>query len=150
MEEQAKGKVDNDILFSKYVKAGKRVYYIDVKQDRHGELYLSLTESKRLKDTGDGEKPIYEKHKIFLYREDLERFMESFQAAAAFAEKKAPNVKRRYSHSSPAPYIGDGQSSDTVIFNNEEYEAEGEREEDGGKEEQKDSQPNGFNLDFNF
>ena len=40
---------ESDILFSRCVKAGKRVYYIDVKCDRKGEYYLSITESKRLK-----------------------------------------------------------------------------------------------------
>ena len=39
---------ESDILFSRCVKAGKRVYYIDVKCDRKGEYYLSITESKRL------------------------------------------------------------------------------------------------------
>lgn len=150
MEEQAKAKLDNEILFSKYVKAGKRVYYIDVKQDRHGELYISLTESKRLKETGEGDRPIYEKHKVFLYREDLERFMEAFQAAVSFAEKKDPNTQPRYSHSSPAPYIGDGQSSDSVITRNEEYESESKYEGDNANSEKKDNDNDGFNLDFNF
>lgn len=150
MEEQAKAKMDNEILFSKSVKAGKRVYYIDVKQDRHGELYLSLTESKRLRDSGDGERPVFEKHKIFLYREDLERFMEAFQAAASFAEKKAPNTKPRYYNSAPAPYIGDGQSSDSVIIRNEEYESEGDDEKNDRAEDKKDNKDDGFNLEFNF
>ena len=67
-------KKENDILFSRTVKAGKRVYYIDVKCDRKGDFYLSLTESKRLKDVDDMQKPMFEKHKIFLYREDLNKF----------------------------------------------------------------------------
>lgn len=44
-QKQGKERVDSEILFSKTVKAGKRIYYIDVKKDRKGELYLSLTES---------------------------------------------------------------------------------------------------------
>ena len=52
-QKQGKERVDSEILFSKTVKAGKRIYYIDVKKDRKGELYLSLTESKRLKEQGD-------------------------------------------------------------------------------------------------
>lgn len=80
-------RVDNEILFFKVVKAGKRIYYIDVKRDRRDELYISLTESKRLKDTGVGEdaRPVFEKHKIFLYREDLEKFKTAFLEAADFA-----------------------------------------------------------------
>lgn len=56
---------ESDILFSRCVKAGKRVYYIDVKCDRKGEYYLSITESKRLKTADDNEQPTFEKHKIF-------------------------------------------------------------------------------------
>lgn len=76
---------DNDILYSNTVKAGKRIYYIDVKCDRKGEYYLSITESKRLKDQGDSSHFVFEKHKIFLYREDLEKFQQAFNDAADFA-----------------------------------------------------------------
>ena len=90
------GKVENDILFSKSVKAGKRIYYIDVKRDRHDELYLSLTESKRVKEGTEEMRPVFEKHKIFLYREDLEKFLEAFTDAAQFAIEKQP-AQPRYS-----------------------------------------------------
>ena len=43
-------KKESDILFTRTVKAGKRVYYIDVKQDRNSEYYISLTESKRIRE----------------------------------------------------------------------------------------------------
>lgn len=76
---------DSDILFSRTVKAGRRVYYVDVKQDRRGGFYVSVTESKRVRDGLDGQPPVFEKHKIFLYREDLDKFMEAFSAAAEFA-----------------------------------------------------------------
>lgn len=59
-QKQGKERVDSEILFSKTVKAGKRIYYIDVKKDRKGELYLSLTESKRLKEQGDATHPVFE------------------------------------------------------------------------------------------
>lgn len=83
---------DGDILFSKSVKAGNRIYYIDVKQDRKGEYYMSLTESKRLKDQGDGMRPVFEKHKLFLYREDLDKFQQAFEEAADFTRTNAPEV----------------------------------------------------------
>ena len=84
-----KERVDNEILFSKTVKAGKRIYYIDVKRDRKGEFYLSLTESKRLKEQSDEQHPAFEKHKIFLYREDLSKFMDAFAEAAKYAQASA-------------------------------------------------------------
>lgn len=69
---------EKEIAYSRTVKAGKRIYYLDVKRSRNEDLYLSLTESKK-KVTGDPEKPdvSYEKHKIFLYREDLSKFTEA-------------------------------------------------------------------------
>lgn len=57
---------DAEILFSRAVKAGKRVYYLDVKSDRRGETYLALTESKRVMRP-DSETAQFEKHKIFIY-----------------------------------------------------------------------------------
>ena len=97
-------KAENDILFSKSVKAGKRIYYIDVKRDRHDELYLSLTESKRVKEGTEELRPVFEKHKIFLYREDLEKFLEAFTDAAQFATDKQPAQPRyaRYEEAAPA------------------------------------------------
>ena len=83
---------DNEILFSKTVKAGKRIYYIDVKRDRKGEFYLSMTESKRLKDVNNNAlHPTFEKHKIFLYREDLEKFMVALNDAAEFTKAETEN-----------------------------------------------------------
>ncbi len=83
-------KNEAEILFSKSVKAGKRIYYIDVKRDRHEELYLSITESKRVKDGTEEIRPVFEKHKIFLYREDLEKFLEAFNEAADFTVEQQP------------------------------------------------------------
>ena len=80
---------DSDILYSKTVKAGKRIYYIDVKCDRKGEYYLSVTESKRLKEQSDSAHFVFEKHKIFLYREDLEKFQNAFNDAVDFAKAQA-------------------------------------------------------------
>lgn len=86
---------DNEILFSKTIKAGKRIYYIDVKRDRKGEFYLSMTESKRLKDVNNNAlHPTFEKHKIFLYREDLEKFMVALNDAAEFTKANAPESRR--------------------------------------------------------
>ena len=110
---QMNGKVENDILFSKSVKAGKRIYYIDVKRDRHDELYLSLTESKRVKEGTEELRPVFEKHKIFLYREDLEKFLEAFTDAAQFAIDKQP-AQPRYSRYEEAPAVSAEETVETV------------------------------------
>ena len=84
MEEQEKQERRQDI-FSRAVRAGKRTYFFDVKTTRNGQYYLTITESKRrfLNDEG---KFVYEKHKIFLYREDFEKFVTGLDGAIRFIE----------------------------------------------------------------
>jgi hypothetical protein len=61
-------------IFSEKVKAGKRTYFFDVKATRSNDYYLTITESKkRFKDDGF----TYEKHKIFLYKEDFNKFVDA-------------------------------------------------------------------------
>jgi len=69
----------NDEIFSKAVRAGKRTYFFDVKSTRGGDLYLTLTESKR-KYNEDGTF-YYEKHKLFLYKEDFDKFSDGLTEA---------------------------------------------------------------------
>ncbi len=68
--------VPRDDIYSKSVRAGKRTYFFDVKATRSNELYLTITESKRRFNQQTG-KFFYEKHKLFLYREDFEKFREA-------------------------------------------------------------------------
>lgn len=82
-------KKESDILFTRTVKAGKRVYYIDVKQDRNSEYYISLTESKRIREGSDEAPPQFEKHKIFVYREDIGKIREAFEAASAYVAQES-------------------------------------------------------------
>jgi len=63
-----------DEVFSKSMKAGKRTYFFDVKSTRAQDYFVTITESK--KRMGDDGSPFYEKHKIFLYREDFDKFTE--------------------------------------------------------------------------
>jgi hypothetical protein len=72
MDETGKN-YNNDELFSKAVRAGKRTYFFDVKSTRSGESYLTITESKKRFDQPTG-KFFYEKHKLFLYQEDFQKF----------------------------------------------------------------------------
>lgn len=69
-----------DEVFSRRVRAGKRTYFIDVRSTRSGEdFYLTITESKR---SGESER---EKFKIFLYKEDFEKFQDALTEALEFA-----------------------------------------------------------------
>ena len=63
----------NNEVYSKVVRAGKRTYFFDVKSTKGNELFLTLTESK--KTFSDG-RETYQKHKIFLYKEDFEKFQD--------------------------------------------------------------------------
>ena len=76
---------DKEIVFSKAIKAGKRIYYLDVKKNRKDEMFLAITESKKIV-SGEGEdsQVSFEKHKIFLYKEDFEKFTEGLQQAIQF------------------------------------------------------------------
>ncbi len=65
---------ERDDIFSKVVRAGKRTYFFDVKATRQNDFYLTITESK--KRFGQDGKFFFEKHKIFLYKEDFEKFSE--------------------------------------------------------------------------
>jgi hypothetical protein len=81
-------KNDRGDLFSKPVRAGKRTYFFDVKSTRGNDYYLTITESK--KRFGNDGKFTYEKHKIFLYKEDFEKFIEGLNEAIQHIKENAP------------------------------------------------------------
>ncbi|MHA6248043.1 DUF3276 family protein [Pontibacter sp. CAU 1760] len=63
-------------IYSQRVRAGKRTYFFDVKSTRSNDYYVTITESKRKFNEDNFS---YEKHKIFLYKEDFAKFMEALQ-----------------------------------------------------------------------
>ncbi len=73
-------------VFSEAVRAGKRTYFFDVKQTRGGEYYLNITESIRKFSEGDA-KFFYEKHRLFLYKEDFEKFKEGLDTVIRFVHR---------------------------------------------------------------
>mgnify|MGYP003433549044 FL=1 len=80
---------DKEIVFSKAIKAGKRIYYLDVKKNRKDEMFLAITESKKIvSGEGDDSQVSFEKHKIFLYKEDFVKFMAGLQQAIQFIADK--------------------------------------------------------------
>ena len=80
----------NQEIYSKVVRAGKRTYFFDVKTTRSDEYYLTITESK--KRFGENGKFHYEKHKIFLYKEDFEKFIESLQGIVDYIHENQPET----------------------------------------------------------
>ena len=72
-------------VYSKRVRAGKRTYFFDIKATLSKDYYLTITESKK-QYKGDGH--FYEKHKVFLYKEDLNKFQEALNEAAEHIKKE--------------------------------------------------------------
>jgi hypothetical protein len=75
-------KTGKEEIFTKIVRAGKRTYFFDVKATRREDYYLTITESK--KRLGKEGKVFYEKHKIFLYKEDFEKFSDGLRDAVDY------------------------------------------------------------------
>jgi len=112
--ERNSGKFES--VYSKKVKAGKRrTYFFDVRKTKGEDYYLTLTESTR-KFNDDG----FERHKIFLYKEDFNRFLEGLQEAIKYVKE---DLMPDYDY-------------DEFTRRNEEYESRME-EEDGGGESKK-------------
>jgi hypothetical protein len=84
--ERIEGSTKNqrDDIASKVIRAGKRTYFFDVKSTQRDDFYVTITESKK-RFNRDG-RYFYEKHKIFLYREDFQKFMEGLQEMIDFVE----------------------------------------------------------------
>lgn len=89
-------KKDNEIIYSKAIKAGKRIYYLDVKKSRNEDMYLAITESKKKVSGSDNDTQVtYEKHKIFLYKEDFDKFVEGLQDVVGFIKREQGETPQR-------------------------------------------------------
>jgi hypothetical protein len=78
------GKVIKEEIYTRVVRAGKRTYFFDVKATRKEDYYLTITESK--KRLGKEGKVFYEKHKIFLYKEDFDKFADGLKDVVSFID----------------------------------------------------------------
>ncbi|HIZ85205.1 MAG TPA: PUR family DNA/RNA-binding protein [Candidatus Coprenecus stercoravium] len=83
---------NGDDVFSRPVRAGKRTYFFDVKATKGNDYYLTITESKRRIEK-DG-RFAYDKHKIFLYKEDFEKFTQGLEEVIAYIKERCPVVER--------------------------------------------------------
>jgi len=89
-------KKDNEIIYSKAIKAGKRIYYLDVKKSRNEDLFLAITESKKKVVGNDDDVQVtYEKHKIFLYKEDFDKFVEGLVDVVSFIKNEQGAAPQR-------------------------------------------------------
>lgn len=89
-EEHVREDHSREEIHSKAVRAGKRTYFFDVKATRRNDYYLTITESKK-RFNRDG-KFFYEKHKLFLYKEDFDKFADSLEEVIAFIREANPQL----------------------------------------------------------
>ena len=73
---------DKEILYSKTIKAGKRIYYLDVKKNLKDDLFLAVTVQPK-----NGTQVSFEKHKIFLYKEDFDKFMDGMNDVISYIKR---------------------------------------------------------------
>lgn len=75
----------NEELYSQSISAGKRKYFFDVKETKGGDKFITIAESRKVFDNATGNF-YYEKNKMFLYKEDFEKFQKGLQNALHFIE----------------------------------------------------------------
>jgi len=106
-------KKDNEIIYSKSIKAGKRIYYLDVKKSRNEDLFLAITESKKKVNGFDQDAQVtYEKHKIFLYKEDFTKFVEGLEDVIAFIKREQGDTPQREYNSPQIDETGEKAEED--------------------------------------
>jgi hypothetical protein len=89
---------EREEVYSKKVRAGKRTYFFDVKATRSNDYYITITESKKRLEDG-----VFIKHKIFLYKEDFEKFAEGLKETVDYVKANQEVVEKRYEYTeSPA------------------------------------------------
>jgi len=88
--------LDNEEIFSKVLRAGRRTYFFDVRATRANDYYLTITESKKF--THDDGSFHYKKHKIYLYKEDFEMFKDILNEMTnyVFDEKGEEVISERH------------------------------------------------------
>ncbi len=134
MEEEAGIKEISDVndeksskeeIFTKVVRAGKRTYFFDVKATRKEDYYLTITESK--KRMGKDGKAFYEKHKIFLYKEDFDKFIDGLKIAIDYIGNGQTELKSTHVLKEPEEEQQEEQVISSTDFTNIEFDDLGKK-----------------------
>ena len=140
---------DREELYSVRVRAGKRTYFFDVKETRGKDLYMTITESKRSFDNSGNVH--YSKHKLFLYREDFEKFEDGFIDATdkikelmASGKFRDPIAERKAHDEANPPPKDDKPSVNSEDEGNSDKE---DGAEDEGNSDKKDSSEDDVKFD---
>jgi len=115
-------KTEREEIFSKSVRAGKRTYFFDVKTTRRNDYYLTLTESKK-RFNRDG-RFYFEKHKIFLYKEDFEKFTDGLIEAIEYIKENAPELLESEEFESDTMETAEPMAEETIEQETVNEEAE--------------------------
>ncbi|MDX2196366.1 MAG: DUF3276 family protein [Cytophagales bacterium] len=100
---------DKTEIYSQRIKAGKRTYFFDIKSTKGNDYYLTITESKKkFKDDGF----FYEKHKIFLYKEDFVKFIEAMNNAMDYMKTE---LVPDYDFSKPSAERDDEENGESTL-----------------------------------
>lgn len=100
--------LDNEEIFSKVLRAGRRIYFFDVRATRANDYYLTITESKKF--THDDGSFHYKKHKIYLYKEDFELFKDILNEMTTyvFDERGEEVISERHQRDFKREYYAEG------------------------------------------
>lgn len=101
---------EREEVFSKKVRAGKRTYFFDVKATRSNDYYITITESKKRLEDG-----VFIKHKIFLYKEDFEKFAEGLKDTVEYIKANQEVTEKRYEFSE-SPEVAKATEEDDFSF----------------------------------
>lgn len=102
----------SDAYYTRRVKAGQRYYYVDAKKDSKGNDYIVLTESKNADPNGK-----IERHRIFIYREDFEKFQDALADVISFVKTGKEPSEQKQDEDTPLfanDMLDDGDDSLTI------------------------------------
>jgi len=136
-------RTEKEEIFSKAVRAGKRTYFFDVKATRRNDYYLTLTESKK-RFNRDG-RFYFEKHKIFLYKEDFDKFWEGLSEAIDFIKNANPEL---IDYPEPVKGKDSDEMHDLEDTTSKETEKLNENDDDDSGEEQGSISGNFSDVEF--
>jgi len=111
---------DNEEIFSKKVRAGRRTYFFDVRSTKADDYYITITESKKY--TNEDGSFYYKKHKIFLYKEDFEDFRNALAETTDYVLENRGEEVISDSHKSDFSSEEDLTTSNVEDFTNVEFE----------------------------
>ena len=91
--------LEKEEIFFLLLRAGRRTYFFDVRSTKADDYYITITESKKTFDNEGSQN--FEKHKIFLYKEDFEKFAEGLEEVVAYIKKAFKDSGREYTEMRP-------------------------------------------------